>query len=115
MGSIDNELILGAEQDAQEVAFIRNQLPQELKEKFSDDELYYFIDVMAEYYTDSGVFDEAVADDDGYVDIDLEAVAAYVVKQAKKDDMGEYEPDEILLVAQADADFMDFADEEDAD
>ena len=45
MSAIDDELLNEAEEDAREIEFIRNYLPLELKEKFSDDELYYFLDV----------------------------------------------------------------------
>ena len=112
MSAIDDEIILSAEEDAQEVEFIMNYLPQDLKEKFSDEELYYFIDVIGEYYFESGVFD-AQPDKDGYVDIDLDKVVDYVVKQAKKDKMGEYEPEDILFVVQAEWDFSEQLEAED--
>ena len=56
---------------------------QELKEKFSDDELYYFLDLIDEYYSESGILD-AQPDEDGYVNIDLEEVVAYIVKEDKR-------------------------------
>ena len=111
MGNIDDELLLEAEEDAREVEFIRNYLPQELKEKFSDDELYYFLDVLIDYYAESGVFD-AQPDEDGFIDVDLDEVVAYVVKQAKKDKMGEYDPDDILFVVQAEWEYTEQTDEE---
>ena len=40
----------GRREGCREIEFIRNYLPQELKEKFSDDELYYFLDVIIENY-----------------------------------------------------------------
>lgn len=92
------------------IAFIRTQLPQELKEKFTDDDLYYILDVVNEYYAESGVL-EAEPDDEGYVNIDLEAVADYVVKEAKKDEIGHFDKDEVLLIVQAD---MDYAESQDS-
>ena len=86
--------------------FIKNYLPQELKEKFSDDELYYFLDLIDEYYSESGILD-AQPDEDGYVDIDLEEVVAYIVKEAKKDEMGEYDPEEVLFVVQGEMEYGD--------
>lgn len=100
MSNIDDELLMDAEEDAREVAFIRNYLPQELKEKFSDDELYYFLDVIIDYYVSEGVFDESRGDDE-YIDIDLDKAVDYVIKQAKKEQMGEFEHDDILFVVQA--------------
>ena len=55
-----------------------------------------FSDLIDEYYSESGILD-AQPDNDGYVNIDLEEVVAYIVKEAKKDEMGEYDPEEILL------------------
>lgn len=39
------------------VKFIRNYLPQELKEKFSDDDINYIIDLIYEYYEEKGFMD----------------------------------------------------------
>jgi hypothetical protein len=104
MSAIDDELMQGAAEDAAEIEYIRNYLPQELKEKYSDDDLYYILDVIIEYYTQNGVFD-AAPDDEGYLEIDLDKAANYIVKKAKKEQMGEYDPDDILLIVQADFDY----------
>lgn len=110
MSAIDDEILKGAEDDAREVAYIRERLPQELKERFSDDELYYILDVTIDYYTNSHVFDQT-PDKEGYINVDLDAVTDYVVKQAKKEGMGEFKADEVFFVVQAD---MDFSEEEDS-
>ena len=111
MSNIDNELMKAAEEDAQEIAFIRNQLPQELKDKFSDEELFYFLDVISEFYTESGVFDQE-PDADGYVDLDLDEVVDYVVKKAKKEKMGDFDPDDIFFIVEGEIAFSEqFADE----
>ncbi len=83
---------------------IRTRLPQELKERFSDDELTYFIDVMDEYYVESGILEEQ-PDEEGYVNVDLEEITRYVVKEAKKDGIGEFDPEDIFLIVQAESDF----------
>ena len=41
--------------DEKTIEYIKNYLPQELKEKFSDDEFYYFLDLIDEYYSESGM------------------------------------------------------------
>ena len=79
-------------------------MPQELKEKFSDDELYYFLDLIDEYYSESGILD-AQPDEDGFIDIDLEKVVDYIVKEAKKDEMGEFDPEEMLFVVQGEMEY----------
>jgi hypothetical protein len=92
--------------DEKTVEYIKNYLPQELKEKFSDDELYYFLDLINEFYTESGILD-AEPDEEGYIDIDLEQVANFIVKEAQKDKMGAYDPEEILFVVQGEMEYGD--------
>ena len=101
---LEDDFLLEDADDEKTVEFIKNYLPQELKEKFEDDELYYFLDLIDEYYSESGILD-AQPDNDGYVNIDLEEVVAYIVKEAKKDDMGEYDPEEILFVVQGEMEY----------
>ena len=36
--------------DEKTIAYIREHLPQELKEKYSDDDLYYILDTIYDYY-----------------------------------------------------------------
>ena len=78
---LEDDFLLEDADDEKTVEFIKNYLPQELKEKFEDDELYYFLDLIDEYYSESGILD-AQPDNDGYVNIDLEEVVAYIVKEA---------------------------------
>lgn len=103
---LEEDFLLNDADDEKTIAFIKNYLPQELKEKFSDDELYYFLDLIDEYYVESGILD-AQPDTDGYIEIDLEKVVNYVVKEAKKDEMGEYDPEEILFVVQGEMEYGD--------
>ncbi|MBO4499628.1 MAG: hypothetical protein J5732_05185 [Bacteroidaceae bacterium] len=103
---IDDEFI-GEDLDDQEtVRYIQEALPQELKQKYPEDTLYYILDVINDYFSTSGVLD-AAPDADGFIEIDNEAVAAYIVKEAKRDGMGDFDPDEILLIVEAEADYVD--------
>ena len=92
--------------DEKTIEFIKGYLPQDLKEKFSDDELYYFIDVIDDYYANSGILD-AKPDDEGFIDIDLDKIVDYVIKEAKKDEIGEFEHDDILFVVQGEMEYTD--------
>ncbi|MBQ9674413.1 MAG: hypothetical protein IJV42_00615 [Bacteroidaceae bacterium] len=92
--------------DEKTIEFIKGYLPQDLKEKFSDDELYYFLDVIDDYYANSGILD-AKPDDEGFIDIDLDKVVDYVIKEAKKDKIGEFEHDDILFVVQGEMEYTD--------
>ena len=88
--------------DEKTIEYIKNYLPQELKEKFSDDEFYYFLDLIDEYYSESGILD-AQPDADGYIEID---------KEAHKDEMGDYDPEEILFIVQGEMEYTESLDEE---
>ena len=92
--------------DEKTIEFIKNYLPQDLKEKFTDDEFYYFLDLIDEYYVESGILD-AQPDADGCVEIDLEKIVDYIVKEAKKDEMGNYDPEEILFVVQGEMEYTE--------
>ena len=97
--------------DEKTIEYIRNYLPQELKEKFSDDEFYYFLDLIDEYYTESGVLD-VQPDAEGYIEIALEKIVDYIVKEARKDDMGDYDPEEILFIVQGEMEYTESLNEE---
>lgn len=103
---LEEDFLLNDADDEKTIEFIKNYLPQELKDKFSDDELYYFLDLIDEYYAESGILD-AQPDTDGYIEIDLQKVVDYVVEEAKKDEMGEFDPEEILFVVQGEMEYGD--------
>ena len=94
----EDEFLQSDIDDEKTIEYIKNYLPQELKEKFSDDEFYYFLDLIDEYYSNSDLLDKT-PDEDGYIDIDLEKIVDYIVKEARKDEMGEYDPEDILFRA----------------
>ena len=94
------------------IRFIKGYIPQELQEKYDDDTLTYIIDLIDEYYIESGIL-ESKPDEDGFVELDLEKVAKYVVKESKKDPMQEtFVEDEVLLVVQAELDYSEQLDQE---
>lgn len=80
--------------DEKAIAYIREHLPQELKDKFSDNDFYYILDTTYDYYDKSGILDS----NDEYIDIDINKIAEYVAKEAKKDGIGEYDPEELFFV-----------------
>ncbi|MBO4985759.1 MAG: hypothetical protein J6C87_09035 [Bacteroides sp.] len=108
--ALEDDFLLDDVDDEKTIEFIKNYLPQDLKEKFSDDELYYFLDLIDEYYVESGVL-EAQPDADGCVEIDLEKVVDFIIKEARKDKMGEYDPEEILFVVQGEMEYTESLEE----
>ena len=103
MSSFEEELRLDEEENRREVAFIRERLPQELKSTFSDDNLYYFLDAIVDYYYDSGILESA----DDEVDIDLQQVANAVTEQAQRDKVGTFNPEDVYYIVEADMDFQE--------
>ena len=69
--------------DEKTIEYIKNYLPQELKEKFSDDEFYY-----------------------------LGQIVDYIIKEAHKDEMGDYDPEEILFVVQGELEYTESLDDD---
>ena len=108
---MEEDFLLDAEDDARAVEFIQSYLPQALKDKFTEDDLYYILDLIAEYYTSSECLD-AEPDEEGYIEIDLDAVVDYVVTQAKKEgEMGPYDPEDVFFVVQGEMEYGDSLEE----
>ena len=100
----NNDFLNDAADDEKTIEFIRNYLPIDLKEKFSTDELYYFLDLIDDYYMDSGILDQE-PDASGYINIDLEEIVDYIVKEAKDNEVGDYDKEEILFVVQGEMEY----------
>lgn len=102
--SLEDDFLLEDADDEKTIEFIKNYLPQELKGRFTDDELYYFLDVMVDYYSSSGCLD-VEPDADGYINIDQDEIVDYIIREAKKDNIGEYTPEEILWIVQGEMEY----------
>jgi hypothetical protein len=103
MATLDEELRMDAEEDAREADFILSQLPSDLKERFTKEEILRLMDLIVEYYYESGVLDL----DDDEIEIDLEQVADAICKKAKKEGLADYQADEVFFVVQADLDYQE--------
>lgn len=101
--SFDEELRIDDEENHREIAFIREQLPNELKEKYTDDELLFIIDAICTYFYTSGILESA----NDEVDIDIEVVSDFVCNEAKEEGEGPFDPQEVFFVVQADLDFQE--------
>ncbi len=87
--------------DEKTIAFIRERLPQELKEKYSDDDFYYILDTIYDYYEKSGILDS----NNEYIDIDINAIADFVAKEAKKNGIGEFPPEELFFIIEGELEY----------
>ena len=101
---MEDDFMAQAEDALQTVEFIRAYLPQDLKSRFTDDDLFYFIDLLADYYVESGLLD-AEPDADGFVDIDTESVAKAIAERARKEKYGDFSPEELIWVVQGELEF----------
>lgn len=103
MNTMD-DYFLDEEDDARTIEFIRNYLPQELKDKFMDDELYYFLDLIVDYYATSGVLEQK-PEADGTIEIDQEAVVNHLLETARKEGMGEYSAEDLFFVVEGEMEY----------
>ena len=94
--------------DEKTIAYIKERLPQELKEKFSDDEFYYFLDTIYDYYDKSGILDG----NDEYVDIDINEIAEFIAKEAKKNKIGDFDAEELFFIVEGELAYNGIIDEE---
>ena len=101
MSSIDDEILQGAAEDAKEVAFIQNYMGVENREQFTEEDIYYCLDVLLEHL--DTLSDKA--DADGFIDIDTEEIARHIQKKAKKEGMGPYELDALVLLIDAELEY----------
>ena len=104
MASLDEEIRLDEEENKRELAFIRTQLPSDLKKYYSDKDILYMMDLIVDYYYTSGILES----NDEEVDIDMEAVAEHVCKRAKEEGFSSsFNPEEVFFIVQADLDFQE--------
>jgi hypothetical protein len=104
MASLDEEIRLDEEENRRELAFIRTQLPSDVKKFYSDKDILYMMDLIVDYYYTSGIL-ESKEDE---VEIDLEEVAGYVCKRAKDEGFcSSFNPAEVFFIVQADLDFQE--------
>jgi hypothetical protein len=90
--------------DEDAVKFIQNCLPQELKERFTDDDIYYILDVICEFYEKR----DWLSDDDE--EKEETELIRFITKQAVKDEVGDFTEEEIRLVLAAEAAYSDTLD-----
>lgn len=94
----DKDLIQYDEDDA--VKYIQNYLPQEIKGKYTNDEINYIIDIVYEFYDEKGFMDENTTDENLMVNIDEDEIIAYVLKNTKKDKINDFQSEDIAFIIQ---------------
>lgn len=65
--------------------FIRENLPEEMKDEFSDDEINYIVDLIYDFYEEKGYLDEVEdEEDDSEVEINEDELLEYIDRNARK-------------------------------
>jgi len=95
--SNDKDLIQYDEDDA--VKYIQNYLPQDVKGKYSNDEINYIIDIVYEFYEEKGFMDDD-SEGEALVDIDEDEIVSYVLKNTKKDKINNFSAEDISFIIQ---------------
>ena len=99
-----DDLLIYDEDDS--VKFIQNFLPQDMKGKFSNDDINYIVDLIYDFYESKGFLNED-PDKDGDVEIDEDELISYVIKNAKQDGVGKFEPEEISFIVQGELEYCE--------
>ncbi|MDR1645948.1 MAG: hypothetical protein LBS05_09065 [Tannerellaceae bacterium] len=86
--------------EEESVKFIQNYLPQDLKGKFTDDDILYLLDLAEEFYESKG-------DTDSFDEDDEEALLAYIVKNAKEDGVGSFQTEDIMLILDGELEYCE--------
>ena len=103
MASLDEEILWDQEENKREIVFIREQLPSDLKEQYTDEQLLWMLDTIAAYFFESGILES----NDEEVDIDIDEVSDYLCKQAAVEGLPRLNADEVRFVVEADLDFQE--------
>lgn len=94
--------------DDKAVEFIRGQMPVEMSESLTDDDIHYVIDLIYEFYENEGFLDE---NDDSEVEIEDEDVIEYAIEAVAEDDLArEYTDEEIAYIIKGELDYCDSID-----
>ena len=63
--------------------FIRENLPEEMLDEFSDDEINYIVDLVYDFYEEKGFLDEN-EDEDSEIEINEDELLEYIGRNARK-------------------------------
>ena len=102
MAAFEDELLDDAQHDAQAVFYMYAHLPQEMQEKFSEENLYYCLDLIETYLTEKVDFSAEE------VELDLEVITNYILEVAKKDAYEALDEEGVYLAVNA---YFDFEEE----
>ena len=80
------------------VKFIRSFIPEEIKDKYTDDEILFVIDTIWDYYESKGLTSLPSLDEEEEEQVDIDDMADYVNKEVKKDDELLMDPADVKFI-----------------
>lgn len=99
---MDDQQFKFDEDDA--VKFIRAAIPQEVSEKYDDDEILCIIDIIWDYYEKKGFLSLNLQETDEEV-LDVDDLTKYVKKEVKNDQELIMDPKDVELIVKAELDY----------
>ena len=79
------------------VRFIRTTLPEDIRDRYTDDEILYVVDIIWDYYEKKGFLSlDNIETEDELMDVD--DLTKYVKKELVKDNEAELDPDHISYI-----------------
>ncbi len=81
--------------DDEAIAFILKFIPQELKEKVTEDDIAYILDIIYDFYESNGLIDEDSTEE---ASIDEEDMLNFAMKAIKKDKVVNLSEDEVQIL-----------------
>ena len=92
--------------DAESVRFIKNFLPESVKQKFNDDDIIYIVDLIYEYYDSKGYMDDE-EDEVIDVEIDEDEIVTFIINNALSDGIGKYKAEDVSFVVQGELEYCE--------
>jgi len=94
--------------DNESVKFIKNHIPESVRDKYNDDDIVYIVDLIYDYYDSKGFMDDNFNEsEDDSIDFDEYELVAYVIKNASSDGQGDYTAEDVAIIVQAELDYCE--------
>lgn len=106
---MNEEKDMNAYDENESIKFIRENLPEDMRNELSDDEITYVVDLMYEYYEEQGFLDE---DQEGEIEIDEDELLDFVISNAKKDKIKDFSDEQIEYIVAGELAYFDSLDYE---
>jgi hypothetical protein len=87
------------------IKYIRSFLPQEMKDRFTDDSIVYILDLVDDYYMTNNIDIEALEEEEDTEQ--EEKMIDYIIENAKNDGMGTFSAEEIVMVLNGEIEYCE--------